>query len=164
MKKNFFIIVVMLICMSFVLSGCGEKSSKAELNTPPLSIAFEKMNEEDALLIIRLCYFEMKDEPLIAKTAFCAMILNRLDDNRFPDTVDGVVFEPNAFHSTERKSFYKDINPNEERRDRLALYYALEKDYDPTGGALFCRKKCDFDCCELVPSFTVSDIVFGNPE
>ena len=160
--KKAFSALVFLFC-ALLLASCSSVEEPSGSNQAPLTFGFEKMNEEDAELIVRLCYNEMKGEPLLAKTAFCAMVLNRLENESFPDTVDGVVFETNAFHSTEKKAFYEDMNPTDARRDRLALYYVLEKEYDPTGGALFCRKTSDPECYEIVPSFSVSDLVFGNP-
>lgn len=161
--KKYAIFIAALLIVTFFIPSCDENEKRTAENTPPLSFSFEKMSEEDAEIIIRLCHFETEGAPLLVKTAFCATILNRLESEFFPDTADGVVFEPGAFECCKKKSFYKDISPNELRRDRLALYYALEKEYDPTDGAFFCRRTDSADCSEITPSLTVGNYVFGNP-
>lgn len=159
-KISAFAVIVLSLVFLF---SCGSDSRRVDLNTVSPNYSFTKMNEEDAELIIRLCHFEMKGKSLLAKTAFCATVLNRLSDGSFPDTVDGVVFEPGAFKSTVFKSFEKELTVGEIRQEKLALYYALEKEYDPTGGALFCRECGSTDAACLVPSLTVDNLVFGNP-
>lgn len=162
MKRIYFTLIALLAAVViFALSSCEKKEILPEED---LTLSFEAIDEDSASIIIRLCYNEMKDEPLLARTAFCAMILNRMESDLFPESADGVVFEPGAFKSTEKKSFYEPIDPVLARRDRLALYYAAEKKCDPTSGALFCRKTSDPECYMLVPSLSVSDLVFGNPQ
>ena len=45
-------------------------------------------------------YFEARSEPLDAKLAVAEVILNRVEDTRFPDDVCGVVWQPKQFSWT----------------------------------------------------------------
>ena len=61
-------------------------------------------------------YFESRGEPLQGQYAVAEVVMNRVDDERYPDTVCGVVFERKAF------SFTHDGKP-----DRLPKTPAAEK-------------------------------------
>ena len=45
-------------------------------------------------------YFEARGEPLQGQYAVAEVVMNRVEDARYPDTVCGVVFEPKAFSFT----------------------------------------------------------------
>lgn len=45
-------------------------------------------------------YFEARGEPLDGQYAVADVVMNRVEDSRYPDTVCGVVFEPKAFSFT----------------------------------------------------------------
>ena len=47
------------------------------------------MNENDKELLARLVHAEAKGEPYRGKVEVAGVVLNRLDSNEFPDTVQG---------------------------------------------------------------------------
>lgn len=70
----------------------GPESQKA------LGLTFESTNTEtDVYLIARCVYGEARGEEYLGKVAVAAVILNRVDDANFPNTVSGVIYQPGAF-------------------------------------------------------------------
>jgi spore germination cell wall hydrolase CwlJ-like protein len=45
-------------------------------------------------------FFEARGEPIDGQIAVAEVVMNRVADERYPDTVCGVVFEPKAFSFT----------------------------------------------------------------
>lgn len=55
------------------------------------------LSRNDRQLMAQAVYGEARGEPYEGQVAVAAVILNRLKDSQFPDTVSGVIFEPLAF-------------------------------------------------------------------
>jgi len=87
---------------------------------------------EDLELLARVVYAEAGGEPYAGQVAVAAVVLNRVKDPRFPKTIAGVIFEPDAFTCVNDGQFY--LNP-----DATAYQAAREalRGVDPSGGALF---------------------------
>ncbi|MEK4823268.1 cell wall hydrolase [Niallia sp. FSL W8-0951] len=58
-------------------------------------------------LLARLVHAEAKGEPFAGKVAVADVVLNRLDDKQFPDTVESVIYEKNAFQPVQNGSIDK---------------------------------------------------------
>lgn len=50
-------------------------------------------------LLARVIRAEAEAEPYEGKVAVAAVLLNRVNDSRFPNTLEGVIYEPDAFES-----------------------------------------------------------------
>ncbi|MFY9603297.1 MAG: cell wall hydrolase [bacterium] len=84
-------------------------------------------------LLARMIHAEAESEPYAGKVAVGAVILNRLEDPRFPDDLNGVLFSPWEFEPVMNNRFWS-ITPSAE------AYAAAEEalaGWDPTGGALY---------------------------
>jgi len=86
----------------------------------------------DRYLLARLVHAEAEAEPYSGKVAVAAVILNRLESPRFPNTLAGVIYQPLAFESVANGRIY--TNPSSE-----AIKAAGDaiNGWDPTGGALY---------------------------
>ncbi|HEY8391607.1 MAG TPA: cell wall hydrolase [Capillibacterium sp.] len=86
----------------------------------------------DRYLLARLVHAEAEAEPYSGKVAVAAVLLNRIESPRFPNTLAGVVYQPLAFESVANGRIY--TNPSSE-----AIKAAGDaiNGWDPTGGALF---------------------------
>lgn len=157
-------LIFALVSIAVLLTSCGGEKEVGPKYRKPFEIPeISSMSDDDVRLIVRLCHFETEGESLAAKTAFCDTVVNRLENEFFPDTVAGVVFEPNAYKSVKTDEFYSELPDIEVKSDFLALYYASEKKIDITDGALFCRSVKDGDeYLEIVPNLVIGDLVFGN--
>lgn len=89
-----------------------------------------RQSERD--LLARLVSAESKGEPYEGMVAVAAVILNRIKDPKFPNTLQGVVYETDAFEPVSNGTIY---NPPEEAALRAAQ--DAMNGWDPTNGALY---------------------------
>ncbi len=88
--------------------------------------------QEDLYWLSRAVYGEARGEPYIGQVAVAAVILNRVENKNFPNTIKGVIFEPLAFTAVADGQIYLEPNASALRAAREALAGS-----DPTGGALY---------------------------
>nr|WP_311062213.1 cell wall hydrolase [Thermoanaerobacterium sp. CMT5567-10] len=73
-----------------------------------------KANYDDVLLLSKLIQAEGESEPMIGKVAIGAVVVNRVQDPNFPNTISEVIFEPGQFESvTNNRIFNIDTIDNE---------------------------------------------------
>lgn len=83
-------------------------------------------------MLAKVVYGEARGEIYDGQVAVAAVVLNRLENEDFPDTLHGVVFQKNAFTCVSDGQYY--LTPN-----RTAYQAALEaiQGEDPTDGCLY---------------------------
>lgn len=86
----------------------------------------------DVELLARVIRAEAEAEPYTGQVAVGAVILNRIQDPDFPNTLAGVIYEPRAFESVSNGM----VNRPPTESARKAANAALSG-WDPSGGALF---------------------------
>ncbi len=82
--------------------------------------------------LAHIIYSEARGEPLEGQIAVGAVVLNRMRDSRFPNTIREIILAENQFTAVEDGQFF--LTPNE------AAYKAAQRALageDPTGGALY---------------------------
>ncbi|HHX77959.1 MAG TPA: spore cortex-lytic enzyme, partial [Firmicutes bacterium] len=90
------------------------------------------IDAQDVELLARAVYSEARGEPMDGQIAVAAVILNRVEDEEFPDSIPGVIFQPQAFTAiTDGQFWYEPDNQAYE-----AVEKALEGE-DPSNGALY---------------------------
>ena len=87
----------------------------------------------DIELMARVVMAESRGEPYEGQVGVAAVLLNRLHDYKFPKTIQGVVFQTNAFEVVNIGSLWWDY-PSQTAFN--AVREAING-YDPTGGALY---------------------------
>ncbi len=75
---------------------------------------------------------EARGEPYTGQVAVAAVILNRVDDPRFPKTVAGVIFQPGAFTAVSDGQMFQPPGDSALKAARDAL-----NGWDPSGGAIY---------------------------
>ena len=117
MKKLFLIFAVMFLLM------------------PAAARADEVMSDED--LIIRAAATSWPDAGLGAKTAICAVVLNRMKAEGFGDSAAAVIREADSGFDPARL-----LDPVDEKNLRMTrdAYMAAVSGADPTGGMLYFEK------------------------
>lgn len=86
----------------------------------------------DEQLLARCIHAEARGEPYVGKVAIAAVVLNRVRDSRFPNTISGVIYQPLAFTAVADGQI--NLTPNKDA-------YKAAKDalngWDPTYGTLY---------------------------
>jgi N-acetylmuramoyl-L-alanine amidase len=94
--------------------------------TPPVTRA------DDRDMLARVISAEAKGEPYEGQVAVGGVILNRVRDSRFPNTLAGVVYQTHAFESVSNGSIYQAPTESTRRAAQDAL-----NGWDPSNGAVF---------------------------
>ena len=89
-------------------------------------------NNNDLYLLAKLVHSEARGEVYAGQVAVAAVVLNRVKDSRFPNTIAGVIYQPWAFTAINDGQFA--LEPNQ-------TAYQAAKDamngWDPTYGAVY---------------------------
>ena len=89
-------------------------------------------SSSDVYLLARTIYAEGRGEPYTGQVAIGAVILNRIRNSAFPNTVSGVVYQKHAFTAVSDGQINLTPNDTAMRAARDAI-----NGWDPTGGALY---------------------------
>ena len=89
-------------------------------------------SSSDVYLLARTIYAEGRGEPYTGQVAIGAVVLNRIRDDAFPNTVAGVVYQKHAFTAVSDGQINLTPNDTAMRAARDAI-----NGWDPTGGALY---------------------------
>ena len=124
--KIFFVIFVAIlstICISIV--------DKGEVSTVSLA---KSSNTSDIQLMARAINGEARGEPYEGQVAVGAVILNRVKDSRFPNSISGVIYQSGAFTAV------SDGQINASISEGSTVYKAAQdamNGWDPTGGCVY---------------------------
>jgi len=92
------------------------------------------IKEDELIMLAKLIQAEAEGEPMEGKIAVGAVVINRVLDSSFPETITQVILEHEQFESVINNRLFSIAEPNPECLK--AACQAL-KGKDPTGGALF---------------------------
>lgn len=91
------------------------------------------INGHDIDLLARLVTAEASGEPFRGKVAVASVVLNRMEDPKFPETVAGNIFKPNQFESVSNGLIWN----RQPTDDSYKAAEAACKGWDPSYGAKF---------------------------
>ncbi|TYQ15282.1 UNVERIFIED_CONTAM: N-acetylmuramoyl-L-alanine amidase [Acetivibrio alkalicellulosi] len=98
----------------------------------PTGTTTRASGNRDVNLMAHIIHGEARGEPYIGQVAVGAVVLNRVRDSRFPNTIAGVVYQPGAFDAVADGQINLPPNDTAFRAARDAL-----NGWDPSGGALY---------------------------
>ena len=107
-----------------------------------LSVHAQQIDEKELKCLALNIYHEARSEPPVGRYAVAWVTLNRVEHEKFPDTICKVVYQSGQFSWTEDgksdKAYEKEAY-SEARRIAENVYYQFNKigKEDPTGGATF---------------------------
>ncbi|MBX5437472.1 MAG: cell wall hydrolase, partial [Alicyclobacillaceae bacterium] len=110
-------------------SAVGAASSDS---TPHVPAVVHGISQRDLNLMAHVVYGEARGEPYVGKVAIAAVILNRLQDPRFPHSIPAIIFHPGAFTAVSDGQFY--LQPD---KDSVKAVLDAVHGWDPTGGAVY---------------------------
>lgn len=90
------------------------------------------LSQNDIRLLAQAVHAEGRGEPYIGQVAIAAVILNRLESEKFPNSVSGIIFQPQAFEAVADGQIW--LSPDE---TALKAVKDALNGWDPSGGALY---------------------------
>ena len=130
MKKISKIIIVFSIIV-FAILGVFALLGKEKQNQV---YAASGSSTSDVQLLARAINGEARGEPYEGQVAVGAVILNRVNDSKFPNTIAGVIYQSGAFTAVADGQINVPIDPSS--TVVKAAQDALNG-WDPTGGAIY---------------------------
>lgn len=113
-------------------NGSNSGSSSAAASASSYQGPAGGLSSHDIKLMAMLVYGEARGEPLAGQVGVADVILHRLKDPKYPNTVAGVIYQPGAFSAASNGQM--DQVPNAEAYK--AVHDAISGD-DPVGPALY---------------------------
>ena len=131
MKKIIKVIISLIVIMLFTICGII-----VENNPKKTDITYAKTSNStsDIQLMARAINGEARGEPYEGQVAVGAVILNRVKDTRFPNTIAGVIYQSGAFTAV------ADGQINQPIKEDSTVYKAARdamNGWDPTGGCVY---------------------------
>lgn len=122
------ILIIFLLVLSTICIFIVDKD-----NTNNVSLA-KTTNTSDVQLMARAINGEARGEPYEGQVAVGAVILNRVKDSRFPNSISGVIYQPGAFTAV------SDGQINVTISEGSTVYKAAQdamNGWDPTSGCVY---------------------------
>ena len=91
-----------------------------------LGLNFNSVTSSDLYLLAKCVHAEARGEPYVGQVAVAAVILNRVKDAAFPNTISGVIYQPWAFTAV-----------NEPNSTAYQAAQDALNGWDPTYGCLY---------------------------
>lgn len=108
--------------------------SNPEQNGQAATVSRKPANRSSHNLVslAKVVHGEARGEPFVGQVAIAAVVLNRVESDKFGNTVNEVIFEPGAFTAVSDGQYY--LKPNDEAY--RAAQAALDG-WDPTNNAIY---------------------------
>ena len=129
MKKYLKVILAIILLMLSTI--CLFIVDKGNVNNVSLA---KTTSTSDVQLMARAINGEARGEPYEGQVAVGAVILNRVKDSRFPNSISGVIYQPGAFTAV------SDGQINATISESSTVYKAAQdakNGWDPTGGCVY---------------------------
>ena len=128
--KKLLIVFIILTFLFVIFIYSTDTPNKTGISTA----ASGSSNVSDIQLMARAINGEARGEPYEGQVAVGAVILNRVKDSRFPNTIAGVIYQSGAFTAV------SDGQINAPIAEDSTVYKAAEdamNGWDPTGGCVY---------------------------
>lgn len=130
MKNKLTACIFLLLFLALIINFVYAENRKVESSTSTTNNSGDSMVE----LLARLINGEARGEEYIGQVAVGAVIMNRVKSASFPNTIAGVIYQPDQFTCVKDGQFDVAIDENS------TVYKAAQdamNGVDPTNGALF---------------------------
>ena len=114
------------------LEAMGIFNSSGNSGSSSSSNSSSSVNSSDLNLLSRLVYGEARGEPYTGQVAVAAVVLNRVRNSSFPNTISGVIYQKGAFDVVTDGQI--NLTPNDTAKK--AAQDALNG-WDPSNGAIY---------------------------
>lgn len=111
--------------------------STTETIETPISTCIDTaydINYEDSQMLARLAMAEAGNQDIYGKALVIMVVLNRVQDSQFPDTISEVIMQENQFTPVSNGVFYE-VEPDDECYEALDLI--ISQGWNESQGALY---------------------------
>ena len=115
-----------------------EQKQTTESMEKPYDSKIHSMNREDIYLLAKIAMAEAGNQDTEGKALVMLVVLNRVWDDRFPNTVREVIYQKNQFTPVSNGSFDK-VEPDEDCWKALEMIQT--GNWDKSQGALYFESK-----------------------
>ncbi len=95
---------------------------------------------EEAQMLVTLAMAEAEGEDTVGKALVILVVLNRVESDSFPDTIEGVIFQKDQFSPVTPGHRYFTVEPN---ADCWAALEMVESGWDESQGALYFERNTE---------------------
>ncbi len=118
------------------------------------------LNDEELMLLSKLVAGEARGESYEGQVAVAAVVINRVKDSRFPNSLEGVIYQKNAFSVVKNGTISTEPTSSTYRAAQEALY-----GNDPTNDAIYFWNP-DISTCSWIntlnPHLRIGNHVFAK--
>lgn len=115
-----------------VVDGIAGPKTLAKIGLPTKTSSSSSATSNEVALLARIISAEARGEPYLGQVAVGAVVLNRVEHPSFPDTINGVIYQPGAFTALTDGQFNVAVADSAKKAAREALAGS-----DPSGGAIY---------------------------
>lgn len=131
MRKKGVLVITGILLISFLATGLFlDRIGALQAAAAPKKGGTVSSN--DVYVLSKIISGEARGESYLGQVAVGAVIVNRVKNPNFPNTVYGVVFEPGAFDAVSDGQYYSPPTSSAVKAAKAAI-----SGWDPTGGALY---------------------------
>lgn len=112
LKKKIFGLVMMLLMVTMTGNLKVMAAPVGYYEKYGDSVTAEREYGEDLILLARMVYAEAGNQPFEGKCAVADTVLNRVDDERFPNTIEGVIYSPYQYYTAGLYGLENVVNTN----------------------------------------------------
>ncbi|MBM7558047.1 cell wall hydrolase [Halanaerobacter jeridensis] len=130
MKKRIYLLVVLLLVSTIVTYyfSIPENVEESEAAAP----SFWRLSPTTRLMA-RTISAEARGEPFVGQVAVGAVIMNRVRNSKFPNTISGVIYQPWAFTAVARGHIWSHTPSSNSVRAAISAMNG----WDPTYGSIY---------------------------
>lgn len=132
-KPVIFILLFAVACAYVTVDTRNEALETAAADEELAATAATMSYSEKVSLLSRLIQAEAEAEPYIGKVAVGAVLMNRVNNSQFPNSLGGVIYQSGAFESVSNGRIWA-ISPTSETTKAAQ---AAMNGWDPTYGAIY---------------------------
>ena len=119
-----------------------EESSEVEVDYYPEFTYSKDWSAEESYLLARIAMAEAEGCNIQTKTLIIMCVLNRVQSDEFPNTIEEVIFQENQFSPIDNGRWDR-VEPNEDCYEAVRI--VMEAKYDYSGGATYFENCADED-------------------
>lgn len=119
-----------------------DESSEVEVDYYPEFTYSKDWSAQESYLLARIAMAEAEGCNIQTKTLIIMCVLNRVQSDEFPDTIEEVIFQENQFSPIDNGRWDR-VEPNEDCYE--AVKVVMEAKYDYSGGATYFENCADED-------------------